>query len=92
MLTFSFTPEDPAGVHARPAGLFVREAVKLPVSVQIVFRGKTADGKRLLDFCGLGIGQGETFRVCIEGESRQEEERAREILRNILTENMLMHE
>ena len=57
MKEFVYTITDPQGIHARPAGLFVKEAAKSPCSVSVDKDGNAVDGKRLLALMGLGIKQ-----------------------------------
>lgn len=71
MKEFQLTVRDPNGLHARPAGLLVREAGRLPDRVTIHFGEKQADLKKLLAVMGLGIRHGDTVTVRIEGESEE---------------------
>lgn len=72
MKKFEYTINDPVGIHARPAGLLVKEAKALGSTVTI----ETADGKsavatKLMALMGLGIKQGDTVSVIIEGDSEE---------------------
>lgn len=68
MKSFKYTIKDPAGVHARPAGIIVQEAKKFKSNCTIVFNGKTADMKRIFGIMGLCIKSGSTIEVQISGE------------------------
>lgn len=59
---------DPLGVHARPAGLLVKEAAKFKSSIKVAKGAKTADAKRIFGLMGLQAKQGETLKFTIEGE------------------------
>ena len=68
MKQFVYTITDPVGIHARPAGLLVK-AVKGVDSTVTITRadGKSAGGTKLMALMGLGIKQGDTVTVTIEG-------------------------
>lgn len=68
MKQFTYTVTDPVGIHARPAGLLVKAAKGLDSTVTIAKAdGKSAVAVKLMALMGLGIKQGETVTVTIEG-------------------------
>ncbi len=67
MKTFDYVITDPDGIHARPAGLFVKEASKYTSNIQISKNGRTGDAKRLFSVMGLAVKKGETVSVLAEG-------------------------
>ena len=67
MKEFTYTITDPVGIHARPAGLLVKAIKALDSTVTIVKGDKSAVGTKLMALMGLGIKQGETITVTIEG-------------------------
>ena len=68
MKQFTYTITDPVGTHARPAGLLVKAAKALDSTVTIAKAdGKSAVAVKLMALMGLGIKQGETVTVTIEG-------------------------
>ena len=67
MKTFTYTVKDPLGLHARPAGLFVKIASGYTSNVKIAKAGKDADAKRLFGVMGLAVKSGEAITVTIEG-------------------------
>ena len=71
MKEFTFNVTDENGIHARPAGQLVKEAKKFASSVTVDKDGKTCDMKKLLALMGMGIKQGETITVRIEGEDEE---------------------
>ena len=71
MQKFEFTVTDPNGIHARPAGLLVKEAQKLSSDIGIVCRGKIADGKKLFAIMSLGAKCGDVLTVTLEGINEQ---------------------
>ena len=69
MTEFSYTVHDDNGIHARPAGLLVRQAQKHPCSIRMFCGERQADCK-----------QGETVRICCEGDAEAEAAQALEAL------------
>ena len=68
MKQFTYTITDPVGIHARPAGLLVKAVKALDSTVTIAKAdGKSAGGAKLMALMGLGIKQGETVTVTLEG-------------------------
>lgn len=72
MKTFTYTITDPIGIHARPAGLLVKEAQKFQAAVTIKKDGKTADMKKLFAVMGLGVKQRQEITINIEGADETE--------------------
>lgn len=85
MKEFKYVIKDKDGMHARPAGLFVKEASLYPCTVSICRGDKEVDAKRILGIMGLGIKCGEEITIKVEGEK---EEEAMEALRKFLEENL----
>ena len=67
MKSFEFVIRDEVGIHARPAGLLVKEAKKYASTVMVNKAGKKADAKKLMMLMGLGVKCGETVVVEVEG-------------------------
>ena len=68
MKQFVYTITDPIGIHARPAGLLVKAIKALDSTVTITKAdGKSAVGTKLMALMGLGIKQGDTVSVTVEG-------------------------
>lgn len=67
MKQFTYTVTDPVGIHARPAGILVREVKKYQSIVTIEKNGKSVNALKLMALMGLGIKQGETVIVTVEG-------------------------
>ncbi len=85
MKEFRYTITDPEGIHARPAGEFVKEAKKFASDVKIVKGEKSADAKKIFGLMSLGVKQGEEILVQIEGT---DEEEAATGLEKFLKENL----
>ncbi len=71
MKTFDYMITDPDGIHARPAGLFVKEASKYTSDIRISKNGQEGDAKRLFAVMGLAVKQGETVSISAQGEDEE---------------------
>ena len=59
--------QNKAGLHARPASLFVKMASAFKSTI-IIYKGQTsANGKSIISIMGLGVKQGETILLKIDG-------------------------
>ena len=68
MKQFQYTITDPVGTHARPAGLLVKAAKALDSAVTVEkVGGKSAPANKLMALMGVGVKQGDTVLVTIEG-------------------------
>lgn len=85
MREFQYTIQDPEGIHARPAGNFVKAAAAFPCSVTIGKDGKEVDAKRIFGVMGLGVKCGQEIVLKTDGE---QEEEAMEALSKFLEENL----
>ena len=68
MKTFEYTVKDELGIHARPAGLLVKEVGKYKSHVSVKKKKKKVDASRLMAVMSLGVKQGQTVKVEVEGE------------------------
>ncbi len=71
MKQFTYTITDPVGIHARPAGLLVKEVKKYDSTVTIEKAGKSVNAVKLMALMGLGIKCGETITVTVEGGNEE---------------------
>ncbi len=67
MKQFQYTIVDPQGIHARPAGLLVKEASKFESSVVLHCNGKSGDAKRIFSVMGLSAVCGTKVTVTADG-------------------------
>ena len=68
MKKFEYTIGDPLGIHARPAGMLVKTAKGLDSAITIEkVGGKSAAATKLMAIMGMGIKQGDTVVVTVEG-------------------------
>jgi phosphocarrier protein HPr len=84
MKEFSYTIQDPVGMHARPAGKLAKEAAGYQSTVTVVKGARQADTRRLMALMGLGIRQGDTIAVRVEGP---DEDAAAPAIEAFLAEN-----
>ena len=68
MKTFEYTITDPVGIHARPAGLLVKEIKNFAGSAVTITKGeKKVNALKLMALMQMGIKQGETVKIEVEG-------------------------
>lgn len=72
MKAFNYVIKDELGIHARPAGLLVKEAAKFQSAVKIAKDGKEADAKRIFGVMGLGVKCGQEVTVSADGADEAE--------------------
>lgn len=71
MKQFVYTIQEAVGIHARPAGLLVKE-VKGYQSTVTIFKGeKSVNAVKLMALMGMGIKCGDTVKVQVEGEDEE---------------------
>ena len=85
MKTFNYVITYEVGIHARPAGMLVKEAKKYASTVSIVKSEKKADAKKLMVLMGLGVKCGEEVTVEVDGV---DEEAAAAALETFFKENL----
>ena len=69
--TLATLPADVA-LHARPAGLFVREAARFSASVTVSANGKSANAKSILEVLALGATGGSAVAIAASGDDAVE--------------------
>lgn len=72
MKEFKYVIKDEQGIHARPAGLFVKEAAACACKVTISKDGKEVDAKRILGVMGLGVKCEQEIVLKTEGDGEEE--------------------
>lgn len=85
MKEFNYVIKDPVGLHARPAGLLVKQAAAFTSKITLSGNGKSADAKKLIMLMSLGIKQGMEVTIQAEGE---DEEAAADTLQKFFEENL----
>ena len=84
MKEFEFVVTDPQGIHARPAGLLVKEAKKFESNISVFKGARKGDLKKIFTVMALGVKQGERIKVQVEGA---DEEQAASTVEAFLKEN-----
>lgn len=72
MKEFKYVITDPEGIHARPAGGFVKAAAAFRSNVNISKDGKTVSAKKIFGVMGLAVKQGQEITVTIEGDDEDD--------------------
>lgn len=85
MTTFEYTITDPQGIHARPAGEFVKKCASYGCTVKVAKGDREVSAKGILGVMSLGVKQGETITVSCDGDG---EAAAAEDLQNFLKANL----
>lgn len=67
MKSFSYVVKDEMGIHARPAGLLVKEAKQFASTITLECGGKKAAAKGLMGVMGMAVKQGNEVTVTAEG-------------------------
>lgn len=71
MKSFNYTITDPVGLHARPAGMLVKEVKNYESTVTIVKDGRSCDAKKLMMLMGLGVKSGDEITVEVSGADEE---------------------
>ena len=71
MKEINFTVTDPLGIHARPAGILVKEAKKYASKITVWKGDKSCDMRKLLALMGMAVKQGDTINVQVEGDDEE---------------------
>lgn len=71
MKEFTYTIKEPVGIHARPAGLLVKEVKGYASTVTIIKGDKSVNAVKLMALMGMGIKCGDTVTVQVEGDDEE---------------------
>lgn len=67
MKKIEYMIKDEIGIHARPAGLLVKEAQKYDSKIVISANGKSVEATKLMAVMGLGVKCGQTVEIEVAG-------------------------
>ncbi len=73
MVSFTFTVKDTLGIHARAAGILVREALKCSGEVTLRKGERQGNAKLIFHVMTLNIRAGDEVEVSVDGEHEEEE-------------------
>ena len=68
MKEFKYVITDELGIHARPAGLLVKEAKQFTSTITLACGDKKAAAKGLMGVMGMAVKQGMEVTVTVEGD------------------------
>ena len=80
-----YTVKDALGIHARPAGLLVKETSKFVSDIIIEKDEKKGDAKKIFALMSMGIKCGDEIVVKISGE---DEDDAKTLIESFLNNNL----
>jgi phosphocarrier protein len=72
MVTFEYAINDDLGIHARPAGIIVRQAKNSKSQILLSKGDKQVNASNILGIMGLGVKKGDTVRISAEGPDENE--------------------
>jgi phosphocarrier protein len=72
MVSQKITIKNPQGLHMRPAGVFAKGVAKYQSNVNLVFNGKSTNGKSLLNIIGACIKCGSEIEIQCDGPDEEE--------------------
>ena len=84
MKEIKFKVTDPHGIHARPAGILVKDAKKFNSKITVWKGDKSCDLRKLLALMGLSVRQNDEIVVQVEGD---DEAAYAEMIEKYLKEN-----
>ena len=85
MNKFTYTIKDKDGIHARPAGLLVKEASKYDCEITIELGRNTANAKKIFSVMSLGAKYDDEITITSEGS---DEDEAMTALESFIKENL----
>ena len=68
MQKFTYVIKDELGIHARPAGLLVKEAKNFTSTITLEANGKKGAAKGLMGVMSMAVKQGNEVTVVVEGD------------------------
>ena len=60
-----------SGLHARPAGMFVKKAAEFKSTVEVIAKGKTVNAKSIMGIMSLGLAKGDELNISAKGEDEE---------------------
>ena len=85
MKSFSYTVKDELGIHARPAGMLVKEVKNFKSKVTLEKDGKVIDATRLMAVMSMGVKKDQTVTITGEGA---DEDAAYDALKSFFETNL----
>lgn len=85
MKNFTYEVKDELGIHARPAGLLVKEAKNYKSVITLDNGCKKAEATKLMAVMSMAVKCGQTVTVTVDGE---DEDAALEGMKNFFENNL----
>lgn len=85
MKKFEYVIQDEVGIHARPAGMLVKEAKKYESKIVLRAGEKSAEATKLMAVMGLGVKCGQNVEVEITGA---DEDTALDAIKKFFEDNL----
>ena len=85
MKEFQYTIKDACGIHDRPAGLLVKVVKGHASTATLEKDGKSCDMRKLMALMGMGVKQGDTVTIKVEGD---DEDATVADIEKFMTENL----
>ena len=85
MKSFSYTVKDELGIHARPAGMLVKEVKNFKSKVTLEKDGKVIDATRLMAVMSMRVKKDQTVTITVEGA---DEDAAYDALKSFFETNL----
>ena len=60
------------GLHARPASIFIRQAVKFPCDITVVKAGRSYNAKSIMSVLSMSASNGEELTIKASGEKEED--------------------
>lgn len=89
MSKIQLTVHHKAGLHARPASLFVQNAKRFDADIKVIYENDQANAKSILEVLALGAGQGAEITIQSEGIDSDE---ALDSLKTLIENNFKVEE
>ena len=85
MKSFNYTVKDELGIHARPAGMLVKEVKNFKSKVTLEKDGKVIDATRLMAVMSMVVKKDQTVTITVEGA---DEDAAYDALKSFFETNL----
>lgn len=72
MKTFEYTIKDEQGIHARPAGMLVKEVKKYQSKITVKKGERTVEAQKLMALMSLGVKCTDRITVSVDGADEEE--------------------
>lgn len=66
------TIKNEIGLHARPASLFIQEAIKYSSNIAVIKDEKTYNGKSIMSILSMSAGKGQEITIRAKGEDEED--------------------